>query len=185
MEALENAARDLCASHGIDLIDPHARAVYEAQMAFLRLPPEVNMLRVTGRPERADQRRGEWGYADDFDESKLPHAIRTLVDRIREQPGLALGKPRDVTINQRRHRFFRLDPHIDPQDDGGSIFICSVTAGTVLTLSPLDEWKRHEAQIVAERDQKDPEWAKGLEWIRSTRSYTREFFFDVLSRRDD
>lgn len=180
IEALEGTARDLCKSHGIDLIDPYTRSMYEMQMSFLRVLPPVNMLRVTGRPENERQRKGEWGYGDDFDPTKLPDAIRTLVERIQNIPGLALGKPRDITINQRKGRFYRLDPHLDPKLDGGSIFIYSLTAGTVITLSPLDYWKEYELYL-AKKLANDPDWKKkGLEWFRSTRSYTPEDL-DVLA----
>lgn len=130
------------------------------------------MLRVTGRPEHVDQKRGEWGYGDEFDPRKTPEAVQTLIERIQNIPGLALGRPRDLTINQRRERFFRLDPHLDPEKDGGSIFILSLTAGTVITLSPLDHLKQIEAQVTASPPLNDPDWKRGTEYIRSTRSYT-------------
>ncbi len=44
-------------------------------MSYLAQPPPVNMLRVTGRPEHAQQKR-PWGYGDTFDESALPPQIK-------------------------------------------------------------------------------------------------------------
>lgn len=41
-------------------------------MSYLRHPPPVNMLRVTARPEHAQQRRPDWGYGEQCDEAKLP-----------------------------------------------------------------------------------------------------------------
>ncbi|EFJ49625.1 hypothetical protein VOLCADRAFT_89537 [Volvox carteri f. nagariensis] len=98
------------------------------------------MLRVTGRPEHAHQQR-PWGYGDTFDESALPPTIKATVDRIRALPGLRLGRLRDVTLNWRHSSFLRLDPHLDPDYDGENIFILSVDAPAVLTLSPYN-WYR-------------------------------------------
>ncbi len=41
-------------------------------MSYLRHPPPVNMLRVTARPEHAQQRRPDWAYGEQCDEAKLP-----------------------------------------------------------------------------------------------------------------
>lgn len=172
LDALETTARSLCSTHGIDLIDPFARASYESQMRFLRQPPKVNMLRVTGRPELASQRKSEWGYGDDFWIERVPGPLRTLIERIQSLDGVKLGKPRDVTINRRTGGFFRLDPHLDPQLDGGSIFILSLTAGTVITLSPLDLLKEIEKRTLENPPLEDPDWKKGTEFWRSIRSYT-------------
>jgi hypothetical protein len=60
-----------------------------------------------GRPEQQGQARPPWGYGNDFDESYLPPALRQLAGRIRRLPGLRLGRLRDVTINYRRHQFYR------------------------------------------------------------------------------
>jgi hypothetical protein len=44
-------------------------------MSYLGKPPPVNMLRITGRPEHAAQRR-PWGYGDTLEVAQLPPAIR-------------------------------------------------------------------------------------------------------------
>ncbi|KAG2427968.1 hypothetical protein HXX76_011955 [Chlamydomonas incerta] len=109
-------------------------------MSYLPRPPPVNMLRVTGRPEHAAQRR-PWGYGDELDESSLPPSIKAAADRLRALPGLRLGRLRDVTINYRHSGFLRLDPHLDPAGDGENVFVLSVDAPSVLTLSPAN-WYR-------------------------------------------
>ncbi|PNW82794.1 hypothetical protein CHLRE_06g294500v5 [Chlamydomonas reinhardtii] len=109
-------------------------------MSYLPRPPPVNMLRVTGRPEHAAQRR-PWGYGDDLDEAALPTSIKAAADRLRALPGLRLGRLRDVTINYRHSGFLRLDPHLDPEGDGENVFVLSVDAPSVLTLSPV-RWYR-------------------------------------------
>ncbi|GLC36901.1 hypothetical protein PLESTM_000516300 [Pleodorina starrii] len=126
--------------YGINLIEPVHAAIYRWQMSYLPRPPPVNMLRVTGRPEHAQQRR-PWGYGDTLDESALPPEIKAAADRIRALPGLRLGRLRDVTINWRHSSFLRLDPHLDPATDGENIFVLSVDAPAVLTLSPHN-WYR-------------------------------------------
>ncbi|PNH11031.1 hypothetical protein TSOC_002187, partial [Tetrabaena socialis] len=110
------------------------------QMSYLPRPPPVNMLRVTGRPEHQQQTR-PWGYGDTMDEAALPPAIRAAACRIRSLPGLRLGRLRDVTINYRHSSFLRLDPHVDPAADGENVFVLSVDAPAVLTLSPRN-WYR-------------------------------------------
>ncbi|GIL51220.1 hypothetical protein Vafri_7286 [Volvox africanus] len=125
---------------GINLIEPVHAAIYRWQMSYLSRPPPVNMLRVTGRPEHSQQRR-PWGYGDTFDESALPPVLKATADRIRAISGIRLGRLRDVTINWRHSSFMRLDPHLDPAGDGENIFVLSVDAPAVLTLSP-NNWYR-------------------------------------------
>ncbi|GFR47565.1 hypothetical protein Agub_g9290 [Astrephomene gubernaculifera] len=140
LEPLLKELQPIKKNFGISLIQPIHAAIYRWQMSYLKRPPPVNMLRVTGRPEHEQQRR-PWGYGDTLDEAALPPAIKATADRIRAIPGLRLGRLRDVTINWRHSSFLRLDPHLDPAGDGENIFILSVDGPAVLTLCPHNWFK--------------------------------------------
>ena len=117
-------------------LNPRHLRFYRKQMAHLgAAAPPVNMLRVTGRYECADQPIAPWGYGDDFDAARLPEPLRRLADRA--AAGLAVGALRDVTINGRHSSFFRLDAHVDPPKDGPNVCIVGLLSDTVLTLSSL------------------------------------------------
>ena len=137
------AANALLGELGISHVTEDLRARHAAQMAHLARPPPVNMLRLTGRDEAAAwietaQRRAPWGYGAGFSPAALPAALRLVADRIAAaEEHFALGALRDVTINQRRHGFFRLDPHLDPAADGANVFIIGLESPTVLTVSPV------------------------------------------------
>ena len=45
-------------------------------MSYLKHPPPVNMMRITGRPAHPGQALPPWGYGDDFDEGALPPALK-------------------------------------------------------------------------------------------------------------
>ena len=97
----------------------------------------VNNLRVTGRPERPDRPPAPWGYGANFDESFIfGTSFGALADRIRSCGAYKLGPLRDITVNQRSHSFFQLDPHLDPPEDGPDVFILSLLSSAVLTFSP-------------------------------------------------
>eukprot|EP00316_Scyphosphaera_apsteinii_P005301 CAMPEP_0119302610 /NCGR_PEP_ID=MMETSP1333-20130426/4181_1 /TAXON_ID=418940 /ORGANISM="Scyphosphaera apsteinii, Strain RCC1455" /LENGTH=262 /DNA_ID=CAMNT_0007305015 /DNA_START=22 /DNA_END=807 /DNA_ORIENTATION=+ len=96
----------------------------------------VNNIRVTGRPEKSGQLIPPWGYGNSFEEGALPPGILTLVHRIRGCGLYMLGPLRDVTINQRTHSFFQLDPHVDPIDDGPDVFVLNLLSSVVITFSP-------------------------------------------------
>ena len=75
---LRGSATALPASPASPAPPTHARPLCNHtrwQMSYLPRPPPVNMLRVTGRPEHAAQRR-PWGYGDDLDEAALPTSIK-------------------------------------------------------------------------------------------------------------
>lgn len=117
-------------------LNPRHLRFYRKQMAHLgAAAPPVNMLRVTGRYECADQPIAPWGYGDDFDAARLPEPLRRLADRA--AAGLAVGALRDVTINGRHSSFFRLDAHVDPPKDGPNVCIVGLLSDTVLTLSSV------------------------------------------------
>lgn len=162
---LLNELQPIKAVHGINLISPAAAAIYRFQMSYLGpgAAPPVNMMRITGRPEQEGQRPPPWGYGDAFDESGLPPRIRALAERIQALPGLSLGPLRDVTINWRRLRFYRLDPHLDPVGDGENVFIVSVDSGTVLTLSPSRWLALHKAW----------DWMRGAVTLEDERELVR------------
>ena len=46
------------------------------------------------------------------------------------------GAPRDITVNYRGNSFFRLDPHLDPKDDGQHVFVLGLLSDVVLTFVP-------------------------------------------------
>lgn len=196
--ALEDCGR-LVRSVGFDPLasaSPLLRRSYERQMEFLRHPPPVNMLRVTGRPEINAQTCAPWGYADAFDDSQIPPAIRHIADRIVRDlgPSLAdrgihMGPLRDITVNFRKHSFFRLDPHIDPMLDGPHVFIIGLDSDTVLTLSPnrwltlttainhIQEWWYSSIKGKSPMD-----FAKSLQRKQSTQSWTPHDI-DILARK--
>ena len=110
--------------------------------------PRVNTARVTGRPESAEQVLAPWGYGDGFRADALTAALRALVERLQRAPGVALGAPRDVTVNVREQAFFKLDPHLDPKADGDTVFIVSLgPTPTVLTFSPPSAPRRTPEEV--------------------------------------
>ena len=163
--ALVACARGLVAEFGIDLsreLAPDARGL-RRQMAHLlaheppaaaapaaiarRALPPVNMMRVTGRPESAQQRRAPWGYAGRPRRGRAARAdrgararrargvVRRARRRRRRGAALELGALRDVTLSYRWRCVLRLDPHLDPADDGPNVVVVSLLSPAVLTLS--------------------------------------------------
>eukprot|EP01051_Picozoa_sp_SAG22_P007851 SAG22_NODE_569_length_9023_cov_14.241820_3_plen_323_part_00 len=162
--------------YGCNHIAPEHAAVYEQQLSHLPAGswrPAPNMLRVTGRFERPEQRIAPWGYGPTFDPDKIPPgagggpggdaggndsgtgggALRRLLRAVQQLEGFDFGPPRDITLNKRAQGFFRLDPHIDPISDGPNVVIVSVGSGTVLSLSParLQLSARRDEAAIAER----------------------------------
>lgn len=100
----------------------------------------VKAHRVTGRPEHHDQIKAPWSYGDNFkigalekypEILKIATKIIKIMKKETDSPEL-----RDITINYRKNSMFMLDPHIDPADDGGHVFILGLQSPTVLTLIP-------------------------------------------------
>lgn len=140
--AVVQVCRELFKDLGVSHIAAQHRSFYVGQMQHLVQPNKVNMLRVTGRPERQDwmpeqQRVPEWGYGDDFTKDKLPAPLRVLVERLENSTDFDLGPLRDVTLNYRQDYFLRLDPHVDPLLDGKNIFIVGFLSPQVLTLTSV------------------------------------------------
>ncbi|KAJ1458534.1 hypothetical protein M885DRAFT_513028 [Pelagophyceae sp. CCMP2097] len=137
--ALAEEVRGVVNDYGVEHnLDDETRTFYEKQQAHLgQNAPRINMRRVTGRSESAAQRLAPWLYGDAFDAQRLPPRLAELGAKIAASDSFALGALRDVTINARRHSFFRLDGHLDPPDDGGNVFILGLLSDTVLTVSPV------------------------------------------------
>lgn len=104
----------------------------------------MSALRVTGRPETDNQVRAPWGYGDNFSVDSLranSQALFSVAEKIThhfnaDRESVDMRGLRDVTINYRYNSMFKLDPHIDPSDDGGSVFILSLKSDVVFTLTP-------------------------------------------------
>ena len=95
------------------------------------------MMRITGRYELEEQPIAPWGYGFELDRSKLPANLAKCVERIERSGQYALGQLLDVTINFRKEKYFRTDPHVDPMRDGPTVFILPLLSDSVLTLSPI------------------------------------------------
>ena len=97
------------------------------------------MWRVTGRAEDSEvQRLPPWGYGASFVASALPPCLAAMASRIAGLEGYPLGPLRDVTLNLRTSSVCRLDPHVDPLEDGPNGFILTLLSGAVLTFSPVE-----------------------------------------------
>ncbi|KAJ1406324.1 hypothetical protein B484DRAFT_456855 [Ochromonadaceae sp. CCMP2298] len=113
--------------------------------------------RVTGRPEYDYQKPAPWGYGDTFSRTVLEsfpglnQMAQTLEAIVLAESG-ANTQLRDITINYRQRSMYMLDPHLDPSEDGGHVFILGMLSDTVLTLTPDLE------QLRVERAQSAPNW---------------------------
>jgi hypothetical protein len=116
-------AGQLMREYGCSHLDNRLRQEYQRQALQVwggGKHANVNMKRVTGRFERDEQRIAPWKYGDEFDASKAPPTIRTVLQRIVDSPAFDVEKARDITLNYRKDGFYRLDPHLDPESDGAS-----------------------------------------------------------------
>lgn len=119
---LESELRHVIAHYGASHVaSAERRAFYEKQMSHVNRAVRVNMTRATGRYELDMQPVCPWRYGDEFVPDALPPVIRQLGDKIASCGDFSLGPLRDVTVNARTDAFFRLDPHIDPIDDGPNV----------------------------------------------------------------
>ena len=132
--ALREEALEIVDKYGASHVEGEKSRFFEKQMAHVG-KSVVNMVRATGRPELETQAECPWGYGDDFKTENLPPGLLALGKRI--QSTLKVGAMRDLTVNYRRHGFFRLDAHLDPANDGPHVCIVGLLSDTVLTLSPL------------------------------------------------
>ena len=134
------------------------------------LNTNMNTIRITGRFESSKQILAPWGYGDAFNKDKLPKSILDLVQKIQNLPNFRFGKCRDVTINYRQDGFFKLDPHIDPSEDGEDVVIISIgPSPTVITFTPpvlgLQEIPQTSLQaLAAKRRRTSPADISLLSW---------------------
>eukprot|EP00732_Lithocolla_globosa_P006400 Lithocolla_globosa_v1_NODE_7419_length_949_cov_4.687919.p1 type:complete len:299 gc:universal NODE_7419_length_949_cov_4.687919:915-19(-) len=135
-QALLKDAKKWVKRYGKSHVSKTEKEYYSSLYPFLKRTPEVNMMRVTGRPERKDQHIAPWGYGEDFGLDYVPAQIRKLIEKIQQSNSFSLGEVRDVTINYRRDGFFFLTPHVDPLLDGENVFILGLGSDNVLTLCP-------------------------------------------------
>merc|ERR1719461_1935004 len=146
-EQLIQDCRILLTQFGSDYIAPHMRGMYEQQLSHLDSPTRVNTWRATGRPQGEDDPIAKWKYGHYFDKSELPKSIQNLIERIQNSPKYAVGKCRDVVIEQRLDKYFRTDPHIHPSLDAPEVFIITLLSDTVLTLTNPHGGERHQEVI--------------------------------------
>lgn len=146
------------AGHGLDIVtlDGGSRIKEPGGTSSLKQYGEFTSMRITGR-EEGQERAAPWGYGDQFDEGKLPGGITKLVSDIRKlsDTGYKLESVRDVTINYRGNSFFRLDPHVDPSDDGPTVFILGLLSDVVLTFVPPDVERRQDPVEVGQNSWTD------------------------------
>jgi hypothetical protein len=105
----------------------------------------VDAHRVTGRPEQSYQIKAPWSYGNEFNEKaidsypeilKIATKVKQIMINDESNNEKKLPELRDITINYRKGAMFMLDPHIDPLDDGGHVFILGLKSDTVMTLTP-------------------------------------------------
>jgi hypothetical protein len=92
---------------------------------------------VTGRPELPHQVKAPWGYGDNFKRDSVPQPLLQLANKISSDNDFGCPSDlRDITINYRDKSMFKLDPHVDPPEDGQNVFIVGLLSDVVLTFSP-------------------------------------------------
>jgi hypothetical protein len=96
-----------------------------------------------------------WGHGDNFQISKVPPALRSILEMIHKSPLFALGKPRTLSINKRRNSFFKLDPHINDVDDGENILTLNLNSNVVYTFTPPGAFERTDPVQCATRSWSD------------------------------
>mmetsp|Transcript_8266 Transcript_8266/g.14961 ORF Transcript_8266/g.14961 Transcript_8266/m.14961 type:complete len:309 (+) Transcript_8266:105-1031(+) len=111
----------------------------------------VTPIRVTGREENQERNKlAPWKHGDNFDSSAVPSALRKVERELRKRNAFALGDLRDITINYRGGGFFKLDPHLDPAEDGENVIIVGLCSDTVLTFTEgidASNWKSPESIV--------------------------------------
>ena len=121
----------------------------------------ANTVRCCGRknthyhPNKDADQVAPWGHGDNFNISKVPPALRSIVEMIQKSPLFAVGKPRNISINKRRNSFFKLDPHINDIDDGENIFTLNLNSNVVYTFTPPGEFERSDPVQCATRSWSD------------------------------
>jgi hypothetical protein len=121
----------------------------------------ANTVRCCGRknthyhPNKDADQVAPWGHGDNFNVSKVPPALRSIVEMIQKSPLFAVGKPRNISVNKRRNSFFKLDPHINDIDDGENIFTLNLNSNVVYTFTPPGEFERSDPVQCATRSWSD------------------------------
>lgn len=147
-ESLFEELKALMQEKGFNQINDDLKEKFINEQAYLSSAPEPNHLRLTGRPELTHQPVADWGYASDFDRSKLPPNLLKCLEKVEKTRGFKLGKIRDITINYRKDGWHRIDPHIDPLKDGPNNFVISLGSDSVLTLvPPSGAYSKNQAHI--------------------------------------
>ena len=122
---------------------------------------EAHIVRCSGRrtshyhPERSGDQVAPWGYGEDFDVTKVPPKLRSMLEMIQKSPLFSIGKPRSLSINKRRNSFFKLDPHINDHADGENIFIVNLCSNVVYTFTPPGDFQRNDPIQYATRSWSD------------------------------
>jgi len=147
-EELFQELRTLMTEQGFNQINDDLKERFENEQEYLNSKLEPNHLRLTGRPEMNGQKCAVWGYANNFDRTKLTPNLRKFLERVEKTRGYKLGKIRDVTINYRKNGWHRIDPHVDPLKDGPNNFVLSLGSDSVLTLiPPSTKFSKDQAHI--------------------------------------
>lgn len=94
--------------------------------------------RVTGRSEMNSQMIAPWSYGDNFESNKIPLKLSELVTKLEMSHNHIIKSKtiRDITIDYRYSSMFKVDPYIDPLQDGGNIFIINLESDLVFTITP-------------------------------------------------
>lgn len=145
----------------------------------------VDSYRVTGRPEVLHQTKAPWGYGDHFELHNVPAAIRNIATKIQSstQFNVKTSKLRDITVNYRTKSMFRLDPHVDPAEDGDNVFVIGFKSDVVFTFTPDISSASYLASSAAQRGFK-PLVVRTDEQAIALRSWTDDDLDVLLEQRD-
>ncbi|ETO19194.1 hypothetical protein RFI_18037 [Reticulomyxa filosa] len=88
-----------------------------------------------------------WGCGNGLNVRQLPSSFQTLISKIKSQSTYSLGAVRDVTIDFRDHKYFRLFPHKYPMEDGSNLFMLTLDSDVVLTLLPSEKDRHRRTEI--------------------------------------
>ena len=125
------------------------------------MPMQANTVRCCGRrnshyhPTKEADQVAPWGHGANFNVSKVPPKLRTIMEMIQKSPLFSVGKPRTLSINKRRNSFFKLDPHINDREDGENIFILNLNSNVVYTFTPPGEFQHTDPVKIATRSWSD------------------------------
>lgn len=151
----------------------------------------IDVFRVTGRPEVDGQKIAPWGYGDNFNIDLVPPVLRKLISKIGDTPHFAetddvasSSKLRDITINFRSNAMFKMDPHIDPSEDGSHILHIGLGSDVVFTLTPdTSQLKKYAKPEGTKYDIKLPLNIRTVQSAIDTRSWTSEDIDALMKRK--